>query len=221
VTGQLPFALPDRASTSRDDLVTGAHNAEALGWIDSWPNWSSYGLVLWGAPGSGKSHHATVWARLSGGITISGASLRVADALAATRHVAVDDADRCGDEAALFHLLNAVREAGCSVVLTGSTPPSRWPVALPDLRSRLHALPLAELQAPDDQAVAALLVKLFADRQLRPSPDVVAFLGARLERSVETLRHAVARLDAAALAERRDITIPFARAVLRGEGVID
>ena len=43
------------------------------------------------------------------------------------------------------------------------TAPSGWPIGIPDLASRLRALPVVTLAAPDDAMLRAVLVKLFAD----------------------------------------------------------
>lgn len=127
----------------------------------------------------------------------------------------VDDADRGIDERALFHLYNGLFERRGHLLLTGGLPPARWSVVLPDLRSRLNAVPVVEIGPPDDALLEAVLVKLFADRQLRVSAEVIGFLSLRLERSLAAAAEAVAFLDAAALEARRNITVPFAREALR------
>jgi chromosomal replication initiation ATPase DnaA len=111
-------------------------------------------------------------------------------------------------------LFNLLREGGGHLLLTGRSPPARWPLALADLRSRLAALPVVALAPPDDAGLAAVIVKLFADRQLRVEPDVVRFLVERLDRSFAAAAAAVAALDRAALAHGRAVTVPLVRAVL-------
>ncbi len=174
--------------------------------------------MLSGPPGSGKSHLARIWARRAGAACLAGREVwepaeplrRVAGAAA----LVVDDADAAPDEAALFHLYNAVAGRGGSVLLTASAPPSTWPLVLPDLRSRLLAAWPVLIEAPDETLLAALLVKQFADRQLRVEPPVVGYLAHRLERSFAAARGIVAALDRASLRARRPVTLPLARAVL-------
>src|SRR3546814_11282244 len=101
-----------------------------------------------------------------------------------------------------------VREAGGHLLLTGRTPPARWKIGLPDLASRLRAAPTVAVDGPDDALLSAVLVKLFADRQLRVGTDVVAFVVPRMERSFAAARRLVAALDAASLASRRPVTVP-------------
>src|SRR5262249_20691012 len=133
--------------------------------------------------------------------------------LGRARACVVDDADRAGAEP-LLHLYNLIAERRGGMLLTAREPPARWPSLLPDLRSRLVAAPVVAVEAPDDALLAALMVKLFADRQLAVSEEVVLFLLRHMERSFEAARRLVAELDAAALRDRRGITVPLARAVL-------
>jgi chromosomal replication initiation ATPase DnaA len=125
----------------------------------------------------------------------------------------VEDADGFED-AALLHLLNALTEKGGHALLTARTPPARWNVRLPDLRSRLRAIPAVAIAAPGDESLAAILVKLFDDRQLRVEQPVIDWLVAHIERSFEGARRAVDALDAASLEKRREITVALAREIL-------
>jgi DnaA regulatory inactivator Hda len=216
---QLPLALPHRPALGREDFLVAPANEEAVRWLDLWPSWRAPALVLAGPAGSGKTHLAQVFAARSGAVLLA------ADALAAAvpqalmtgvRAAAVDDAERA-DEEALLHLYNLLAERGGHVLVLARAAPARWGIALPDLRSRLLAAPVATLAPPDDALLASVLVKLFADRQLMVGEEVVAYLVPRLERSFAAAAAIVAALDQAALAAHRRITVPLARAVL-GEG---
>jgi chromosomal replication initiation ATPase DnaA len=159
---------------------------------------------------------AEVFRVRSGGVVQAAAALTDADVPRLAEHpaVVVEDADRGVDEASLFHLYNHLRESGRFLVLTCRQVPARWPVQLPDLLSRLVTVPVAAIGAPDDRLLEALLLKLFADRQLRIGPEVLAYLLPRMERSFDAARTLVQALDAAALTEKRAITIPLVRDVL-------
>ena len=92
--------------------------------------------------------------------------------------LALDDADCAPEEAALLHLINICAERGQRLLLAGREPPARWPVALPDLRSRLRATAVAAVRPPEDALLAALLRKHFADRQLRLDPALAGLAAA-------------------------------------------
>src|SRR5262249_7565030 len=123
-------------------------------------------------------------------------------------------------ERALFHLLNLVREHKLSMLLTSRLPPGELEVALPDLRSRLRALPLVAISAPDEALLKAVLVKHFADRQLAVEHPVISYIALHMERSMEAAAAIVAEIDRRALATHRKVTRALAGEVL-GPGVAD
>jgi len=213
--GQLSLGLALPVSWAREDFLVAAGNEAALGWLDRWPDWPNRALVLHGAAGSGKTHLAHIWAARSGARIVAAGDVSEGgiDALA-HQPLCVDDADRDADPVALFHLVNLMRERGHGLLLTGRRPPAQWPYALPDLMSRLKAMAAAGIAPPDDALLAAVMVKLFSDRQLHVGEDVIRYLVPRIERSFHAARHWVAALDAAALAEGRAVTVALARRLL-------
>ena len=99
-------------------------------------------------------------------------------------------------------------------MLAAATPPGRWAVELPDLRSRLNASTAIGVSAPDDVLLSSLLAKLFADRQLKVTEDVIGYAVRRMERSFDAARRLVAALDALALAEKRAVGLSMVRDTL-------
>lgn len=216
---QLSFDLPVRTALGRDDFFVAPSNAMAVAMIESWQSWNARKLLLIGPPGAGKTHLAHVWAALSGAGIVAARDLAEADIPAlAQNHIAVEDADRLATdpagEQALFHLHNLVLAEGNSLLITAQSEPHLWGLTLPDLTSRMQGSPSATLAPPDDQLLGAVLMKLFADRQLVPAPDTLPYLATRMTRSFGAARQVVARMDARALAEKRKINARLARDVL-------
>jgi len=213
---QLPLDLGFRPAFGRADFLVAPCNEAAIAWLDRWPHWPGPALALWGPERSGKTHLMEVWRARSGALLIDPRMLTPAalpEQLGAARSVAVDDADRA-DEEALLHLHNLLAERQGHLLLVAREPPARWGIALADLRSRLLAAPAVAIAPPDDALLGAVLVKLFADRQLTISDAVIPFLLVQLERSFAAAEAAVAALDTASLVERQAITVPLARRVL-------
>ena len=214
---QLALDFGDRAALGADDFLVAPCNRDAVLWIDRWPAWPAPALVVHGPPGCGKTHLAHVWRARSGARMLAADRLAhetPGELIADTRCAVVECADATSGEQALVHLYNVVAERGGHLLLTATAPPLQWGIALPDLRSRIVAAPAVAIGAPDDALIAAVMGKLFGDRQLRVDDEVVAFLLARMERSFDAARRLVAALDSAALAGARNITVPLARQVL-------
>ncbi len=215
---QLALRLDHAESFARDDFLGGPSNAAALKLIDDWPDWPGRIVVLVGPEGSGKSHLATIWAEQAGARRISARALvnATVPAALATGALVVEDAAEAGfEETAMFHLLNLAREEAVYVLLTARLPPAGWTVRTPDLASRLKALPLVVLAPPDDALLRAILVKLFADRQLHVEEGLIGYLVTRIERSFAAARAVVSKLDGEALRQKRPLTRTLAAELLR------
>ena len=155
-----------------------------------------------GPEGSGKTHLAHIWAAETGARFLT-APPADPSTLAGQRLI-IECAEAWTDAVSLFHLINMVQVSG-ALLLTARAAPSQWPAALPDLRSRLNALTVAQLHEPDDLILTAVLSALFDERHIRPTPDVTPYLLYRMERSVPAARALVARLDEAAAQQRREV----------------
>lgn len=215
---QLPLALGFSERFGREDFLAGRSNAAALALIEQWPDWPARAVALVGPDGSGKSHLAAIWAANAGARSIASHAVTpatVPTALATGAVVIEDLSEGACEEPGLFHLLNLAREQGDFVLITARTVPSQWTVKLRDLASRLRALPTVTLSPPDDSLLRAVLVKLFADRQLAVDEGLIGYLAARIERTFAAARAVVADLDREALRQRREVNKLLAAELLR------
>lgn len=222
---QLHFDLPAKPALERSDFFVSPANALAVALIDDWSLWPTRKLALTGEAGSGKTHLACVWAASADAAITQARNLAEADIPAlAKSHVVVEDVPEIAGNAAaqnaLFHLHNLVLAEGRSLLLTGRGAPARWALDLPDLQSRMEAAQHASLDPPDDALLAAVLAKLFADRQITPRPDVIPYLVSHMDRSFAAAADLVARLDEKSLTEGRDLTRALARGLLAEDGQI-
>jgi chromosomal replication initiation ATPase DnaA len=209
--------LPHGESLSRDNFLESESNSAAYHLVSAWPDWPNRIMWLTGLEGSGKTHLATIWALDAGARVVSAHALtaeRVPEALATGALVLDDVGTKRLDERALFHLINLAREQNAYVLLVSRFRPVDIPSHLPDLASRLRALPTVELEAPDDVMLRALIVKFAADRQLALDESVVGYVAARIERSAAAARRIVEQLDVEALRLGRPVTRSLAAGLL-------
>ena len=217
---QLSLDLPHRAAFGAEDFLVSKCNWGAVRLIDSWPKWQHNAQLLIGPAASGKTHLARVWqARSRAKVVLpNGLDIGLLDTMGGGSTLIVEDIDRAGyDEKALFHLLNLAREKRLFVLLSARDAPSRFDCALPDLRSRLNALPAVRIGAPDDALLRTVMLKHFSDRQLAIDPKVLDFLALRIERSLAAAAVVVAAIDRAALGSGRKISRQLVAQVLGTE----
>jgi chromosomal replication initiation ATPase DnaA len=203
---QIPLSFPVKPQFSRVDFLASTSNQAALSRLEAWPNWQHPVLVLYGPKGCGKSHLASIWQEKIG---------------AGSPHKLVEDLDLLvGNKEAetqVFHAYNTTLEQKTTMLVTSGLPMAQLNFILPDLASRLRSCPSVGVEAPDDVLVTALLVKLFADRQITIGADVLAYCVPRLERSFEAVRSFVESADKAALAAKKPVTIPLVRVLLNSD----
>lgn len=209
---QLPLILPHEAALGREDFLVGRSNKAAFELLERWPDWPAPVVVLAGPVGAGKSHLVEAFQAETRAAVLPAADLttEIVAGLVAMPAVVVEDAHKGLDETALFHLLNAARQADVKVLITSRTWPASWGIKLPDLMSRLRAAAPIEIEEPDDDLLRRVLVKLFADRQIAIDMGVVDYLVVRMERSLGVALKVVDAIDRESLADRAKITRPLA-----------
>jgi chromosomal replication initiation ATPase DnaA len=216
-SAQLPLAFEAKRSYARDDFVPGAANEEALALVEAWPEWPARICAVWGPQGSGKTHLAEIWRASADAMALSARELGVdlVAGLPGGRAFVIDDADAVEGGAALFHLLNFVNQSGGFLLMTGTEPPQRWRTQVPDLHSRLTAVPGFALLAPDEALIARVLLKLFGDRQLKLPEALIDYLVPRLRRSFADAERIVVLIDNLALQQKRNVSVEIGAQALR------
>lgn len=194
----LPLVWP--ADPRDDEFLVSGSNARAVNALEHWATWPVMTSLLVGPRKSGRSLLARIFAAKSGGAII-------------------DDAQR-RDEAELFHAWNRAQSDRRPLLLIADVAPPAWPIALPDLRSRLAATPVATIEAPDDILIRALLEREFGRRGLDARPDLIDWIVARIERSHVAVMRTVDALDQEVMERRKRLSIPLARVTLAAAALI-
>lgn len=216
---QLTLDLPHRQAFGREDFLVTQSNAAAVELIDQWPNWPSYGAIIVGPPGSGKTHLVEVWRQKSNAKICGTDSLTIEaiPALLGSGPLALEIiAQSTWPERAIFHALNFAKQEGRNLLFTADQPLNDWPITIPDLASRLKALPTVMIGQPDDTLLLGVLVKLFLDRQIAVDEATLNYMLLRMPRSLQAARNIVAEIDQQALIEKAEITRPFVARILAG-----
>ena len=219
---QLAINFPHRPSLGREDFMVAKCNQEAVATIDLWPNWPYFAICIYGPSGCGKTHLANVFAQMVAlktshpyripFIKASQIDKNMAHTLFETNpQIVIENLHTLQNQEALFHLYNTYRDLGGNILFTSDTAPARINFSLPDLRSRMNIVPNIEIKAPDDELLIALIVKLFMDRQITPSQELLNYLIKNIHRSFSYVRKLVEEIDNISLAKKRAISINIAK----------
>jgi len=214
IVRQLRLKFRTAVSHARRDFVVSPSNAAAIAALDAWPTWPGGSLALIGPAGCGKTHLACDWAARRGATVVRRVDPELTDPPSGA--ILLEDADQGVADETLFHLINRA-DAGATLLVTARSLPQTWPVALPDLRSRLNALVVAQIDEPDDIVLEGVLRKFFRERNIKPAEDLFPYLLRRIERSAPAAKDVVSRLDELADAEEREVTRALARRLLEQE----
>lgn len=191
---QLPLDLqtPDRFSRDRLVVTPALHGLLDILLADEWLNPN---LILLGPEGSGKTHLGHVFAEAFDACFIPADATRQMDSSTLPDgHFVIDDAEQAQEDI-VFHIYNHAQSTGHRVLLLARNHPQLWSTRLPDLPSRLNAMRIMAIPEPDDELLSAILHKLFAERAISPSPDVIAYIAARMDRSVAAAQKIVTKLE--------------------------
>lgn len=201
-SGQIALPLDWSAGGSNDGpLIVGTSNADAVRYLRHVSTWPVRTAVLVGPRGSGRSLIGRLFAHDTGGRVIDG-------------HDSVS-------EEAIFHAWNAAQASGEPLLIIAEAPPADWNIALPDLASRLAAVPVLRIGEPDDCIARDLIEALFAQRGVAIAPEIASYIVPRMERSYAMIHRIVAALDAASLEQGRRVGIRLTRETLLSQGLID
>jgi chromosomal replication initiation ATPase DnaA len=192
----LAFGAPTLSTAA---FIASDETEEARRALGGWRDWPGGVFALVGEAQCGKSHLGRVWAEEVGARVVAGAGLDMREALSGEPplRLCVDDGDRA-EARALFALLTRVEREGGAVLLIGASPPGEWPVALPDLRSRLKACAWTRVRPPEPALLAQLLIRHAAAAGYRLEPEAARWLAARMPRAFESVPLAVAAFGAVA-----------------------
>lgn len=215
---QIPLQFPE-TSLNFDDMAVTTANRAVCAAIRNTERWPYHAFCLIGATGSGVSTLVTAWAHECQAENLSGEMLSDLNAKTlegiSQGNVAIDDVDKMKRGDNLLFLLSAIQRNGKRVLLASHKAPASWDFQSPDLNSRLHAAPIAEIPSPDEALMRARLKRAFARSILDLPKSVEDYLVTRLGLDYSLIEHSVEILAGAS--GERPLTIPLAREILEEE----
>lgn len=186
-------------------------------------------LWLWGRTGTGKTHLLQASCAAVGDLGGAAAYLDLEtvdtpgllEGFEALDLVCLDSLEHVADDAAwnaaIFRLHTLMQDGTGRLYVASTGPPAAQRFRLPDLQSRLVAAPVLQLHELDEHDRIAVLEQRAARLGLVLPSESAVYLVHRMPRDMHSLCAALDRLDVAALAAQRRLTVPFLRQVLEGQ----
>lgn len=222
---QLPLEFAHRPFLGREDFIKSSCNAEALEMVELWPQWPAFGLCIYGPENCGKTHLTHIFEENVAIKTNNPYHLPRLEACDINLEIIhqLYDQNKCLiienlcseiDEEAMFHLFNLYRDQGGYILFTSNSAPARIPFKLPDLSSRLKMIPAIGISEPDDELLSALIIKLFMDRQITVSREIINYILVNMHRSFSYAHKLVEEIDNISLSYKRAVSIPIIKEAL-------
>ena len=212
------FEFKPKTYMGSDNFVVSGCNEAAFKAVESWPHWLYFALYLYGPKGCGKSHLAVLFAQKVAAYNNKIFEIKIIKSEKIKRispeklfkdspYIVIENLSENVDNEALFHLYNYYRDNGGNILFLAEKAPSYLNFKLPDLASRMKAVPAIEIGAPDDDMLSVLLFKLFDDRQIKVTPEVLKYALKYMTRSYEYAQKLVAEADRISLIKKAPVTI--------------
>ncbi len=221
-TKQYKLQFSPNTYLGEDDFLVTSCNDTAYNIIKMWPYWPHFAINIYGPKSSGKTHLAHIWAErvqksLPRPIDIPfieapHINMKNVNKLAhENKYLVIENMTAEINEEAFFHLYNFFNIPEHFILFTSELPLTKLPIKLPDLHSRLKAIPGIEILQPDDIMLTALIAKLFNDRQIIISQDILDYILNHTERSFDFVRRLVAEIDDISWTYGRAVTISIVK----------
>ena len=221
-TKQYLLKFAPKAYLGEEDFLVTSCNEVAYKAIKLWPYWQHFALNIFGPQSSGKTHLAHIWINriqksLEKPIDIpllnaQNINMKNFNKFINTyQYLVIENISADINEEAFFHLYNGFNVPEKFILFTSEQPLAKLPLKLADLHSRLNTVPTAEILKPDDEMLTALIAKLFNDRQITISQEILDYILNYAERSFDYIAKLVEEIDEISWIYGRAVSIPIVK----------
>ena len=199
-----------------DDFFVSKCNYFAFSLIESWPKWEKNILNIYGEKFCGKSHLSEIFKRKNKAIIIKNDEINnnFFNKIRYYENIILDNLEFLSDEKTLYSIFNFVEQYNKYLIINSIDSINSIEFTLPDLKSRLKNCIFAKIDKPDDDMIFALVLKHFADRQIKIEKKIIEYITKRIERSYGKILDFIYKVDQFSLINKKSIDYKIIKEIL-------
>jgi len=217
MTDQLILKFPAHKAYKKEDFYVSSSNQEAYDFINSWPKWIKRIINIFGPPGSGKSHLASILKSKTSCLEINSSELneKIFSKFKTKEALIIENLNENVSEKLLFTLWNAALQDNKYFLITSRKPINSYKFKLNDLISRVNSSLIIGINLPSDDLISVILAKNFSDKQIKVEKKHIDYIIKRIDRSYEKISQFILTLDKYSLKKGSPFSLKLIKEVLK------
>jgi len=217
MTDQLILKFPTNNVYLKEDFYVSSSNQEAYEFISSWPSWIKRIANIFGPPGSGKTHLASILKSKTSTLKIQSDALndKIFFEFKINEALIIENLNEKVSENLLFSLWNFALQDNKYLLITSTKPINAYKFKLPDLKSRASSSLMIGINLPSDDLISVILAKNFSDKQIKVEKKHIDYIIKRIDRSYEKISQFISILDKHSLKKNNPFNLKLIKEVLK------
>ena len=214
---QLIFNFPFKKTYSSQDFYVSKNNFNAFKLIESWPQWPSRFINIFGPKGCGKTHLANILSSKIGSLIISANIIDngVIDEYKTKECLIIDDFNNDIEENLLYSIINLALQDNKYLIISSPISLKKFKIKLKDLNSRFTSFIEVGIDLPTDDLIKVILTKNFSDKQISISKKNIDYILNNIDRSYEKINLFSNSIDNLSLEKAKPVNLQLIKDVLK------
>ena len=214
---QLIFNFPFKRSYLSQDFYVSENNIDAYKLIESWPNWPSRFINIFGPKGCGKTHLINIIKDKIDSVLIPATEVD-SDILLKYKVkecLIIDDFENKIEEKLLYTITNMGYQDNKYLIVSSIIPLKKFKVKLKDLSSRFTSFVEVGIDLPTDDLLRVILTKNFSDKQIEITKKNIEYIVKNIDRSYDKINLFSNLVDNLSLSKAKPISLSLIKKVLK------
>ena len=214
---QLIFNFPFKKTYLSQDFYISKNNFNAFKLIESWPQWPSRFINIFGPKGCGKTHLTNIISSKISSVIISPEKIdeNIISKFKTKECLIIDDFDNDIEENLLYSIINLAVQDNKYLIISSPISLKKFKINLKDLNSRFTSFIDIGIGLPTDDLIRVILTKNFSDKQIDISKKNIDYILKNIERSYEKINLFSNSIDNLSLSNSRPINLKLIKDVLK------